>query len=96
MAILDGDTDEDDVRKDFVLLPKLNQLKTILFPQPENNMVSPRKVFGLLARASGAHAVRAEGGWLYAGMRKRYELYPGEESDGEEDGSEDGPDCTIM
>ena len=95
LAILDGDTNEDRVRKDFVTLPLLNELKSVLFG-PQQTKLSPRKVFGLLARASGAHAVREEGGWVYAGMRKRYELYPGEASDGEEDGPENGPDCIIM
>jgi hypothetical protein len=95
LAILDGDTKEHRVTKDFVLLPQLNKLRSVLFG-PQQTEVSPRKVFGLLARASGAHAVREEGGWVYAGMRKRYELYPGEESDGEEDGPENGPDCIIM
>ena len=40
--------------------------------------------------------VRNEGGWVYAGMRKRFELYPGEESDGEEDGPEDGPGGCVI
>ncbi|KAL3775226.1 hypothetical protein ACHAWO_007898 [Cyclotella atomus] len=87
--------DEDEVRKDFALLPKSNELRAVLFGAEESK-VSPRKVFGLLARAFGAHAVRQEGGWIYAGIRKRYELYPGEESDGEEDGPENGPNCIIM
>jgi len=91
LAILDGDSDERNVSKTFPLLDKLQDLRLAVFGAVEAKNVSPRKVFGLLARASGAHAVRKEGGWIYAGMRNRYELYPGEESDEEEDGPEDGP-----
>ena len=93
LAILDGDTDEDHVHKTFVTLPRLRELRTAL--GKDYNELSPRKVFAILARASGAHIAGNEAGWVYSGMRNRYELYPGEESDGEEDGPEDGPGCTI-
>jgi len=97
LALLDGDTDEDHVRKKFAKMPEINQYRKVLFGEGDDlaTKISGRKVFGLLARAAGAHVVRNEGGWVYAGMRKRYELFPGEESDGEEDGEENGPGCII-
>jgi hypothetical protein len=98
LALLDGDTNEDEVSKAFATLPEIYRYRKILFGDGDDvgKKISSRKVFGLLARASGAHIVRKEGGWVYAGMRKRYELYPGEESDGEEDGPEDGPGGCVI
>mmetsp|Transcript_371 Transcript_371/g.869 ORF Transcript_371/g.869 Transcript_371/m.869 type:complete len:424 (-) Transcript_371:170-1441(-) len=98
LAILDGDTNEDRVSKTFATLPQLKEMRGIIFGNDGavSEKISTRKVFGLLARAAGAHVVRNEGGWVYAGMRKRYELYPGEESDGEEDGNEDGPGGCVV
>ena len=99
LAILDGDTNEDRVSKTFATLPQLKEMRDIIFGDDDaavSEKISTRKVFGLLARAAGAHVVRNEGGWVYAGMRKRYELYPGEESDGEEDGNEDGPGGCVV
>lgn len=95
LAILDGDTDENQVFKTFATLPRLKKLRETLFGE-DGAKVSTRKTFGLLARASGANAVRSEAGWLFVGMRKRYELYPGEESDEEETGNEDGPSSCII
>lgn len=95
VAILDGDSDEDHVHKTFATLSFLKDHGKTLLGEEFVSKVSARKIFGVLARASGAHAIRQEGGWIFAGMRNRYELYPEEESDGEETGSEDGPTCII-
>ena len=95
LACLDGDTDERQVGKTFATLVQLRALRDALFGT--HAKVSPRKTFGLLARASGAHIVNTEAGWLYVGMRERYELYEDEDSAGEEDGPPDGVDgCAIM
>ena len=95
LAILDGDSDETKVHKKFATLNDLKHYRSVLFGKGGDTL-STRKVFGLLARAAGAQCVsKQEVGWIYAGMRKRYELFPGEESDGEEDGNEDGPECII-
>jgi hypothetical protein len=95
LGCLDGDTDEHQVIKSFATLVPLRALRDTLFGPSAK--VSQRKIFGLLARASGAHIVDNEAGWLYAGMRERYELHEGEDSDGEEDGPPDGADgCAIM
>lgn len=96
LALLDGDTNEDEVYKTFATLPQIYRYREDLFGDDVGKKISSRKVFGLLARAAGAHIVRNEGGWVYAGMRKRFELYPGEESDGEEDGPEDGPGGCVI
>lgn len=86
LGCLDGDTDPEQVRKKFASLVNLRALCDSLFGPGAK--ISPRKTFGVLARASGAHTVNNEAGWLYVGMRERYELEKGEESAGEEDGPE--------
>lgn len=80
LAFLEGNR-----TKRFTLLDQLQHLRLILFGPSKEKEVSFRKVFELLASASGSHVVRKEGGWLYAGMKKRYELYPGDECDGRYD-----------
>ena len=87
LGCLDGDTDEGQVGKTFATLVPLRALGDALFGPCAK--VSPRKIFGLLARASGAHIVNNEAGWLYAGMRSRYELHEDEDSAGEEGDSDD-------
>ena len=96
LGCLDGDTDERNVSKTFATLVPLRQLRSLLFGPSAK--ISPRKVFGLLSRAAGAHVVNEEAGWLYMGMRERYELLESEQSDGEEHGNPDGDDggCAIM
>ena len=63
LGCLDGETDEGHVGKTFATLVPLRALGDALFGPCAK--VSPRKIFGLLARASGAHIVNNEAGWLY-------------------------------
>lgn len=103
IATLDGDRDEERVFKKFAATSKIRALRDVLFPPPTPatateappRLLSLRKVFVLLARASGAHIIRGEAGWLFHGIRGRFKLESGEESDGQEDGPEDGPGCVV-
>jgi len=95
LAILDGDTNENRVLKEFATVPRVKEYGCALFGEAEAPKISSRKIIALLARAAGAHVVGREAGWVYVGIRKRFELFPGEESDGEEKGEEDGPGCII-
>jgi hypothetical protein len=97
LAELDGDTHADDAHsrtiKTFCALPRLCHLsECVAGPQPP---ISSRKTFALLARAAGAHS-HEKAGWLFRGLRKRFELHAGEESDEEEDGAENGPPTCFM
>jgi hypothetical protein len=95
LAILDGDSNEEEVYKTFASQSTLKEYRFVLFGEAGETL-STRKVFGLLARAAGSRCIAKENGWAYAGMRERYELYPGETSDGEEDGDEDGPSGCVI
>ena len=71
------------------------ELKSHIFGPNGSRQISSRKMIALLARAAGAHVFGKEAGWLYVAMRKNFEPFPGEESDEEETGHEDGPGGTT-
>jgi len=98
LAILEGNIHQEKFStRTFATLPMLREWRTDFFGDDDSvtQNISLRKVFAILARASGANLAFGGGGWLFRGMRVRYELYHGEDSDEEVDGNEDGSGCVI-
>ena len=79
--------EDEEIRYEVCRLPELKDAAEELFGEDYAKSVSKRKVFALLARASGAYHVGGAGSWIYKEMRDRFELSNCEESDEEEKAS---------
>jgi hypothetical protein len=77
--------------KTFCSQKALDPVKEALLGGKLASQICAHKMFGLLARASGAYHVRETCPWVYIGMHQRFKkLRPGEESDEEETAGYDG------